>query len=317
MFLSIIVPVYNVASSLRECITSLCNQDLPADAYEVICIDDGSTDDSLSILRELASVHPMLRVIQQKNAGVSAARNQGIVHAIGEYIWFVDSDDLIVKDTLKELQTIAADSGADRIAFNYYEIKEQFTPEERAAYEAGALEDPLKYRDLYVWSSILRRELMERYLLRFRNTAYGEDSLFMFEYLTHVEKQIDLPAVKYVYRRRASSATTVQSEEAERKRFASRRYNATVLRDYYEGKNGPVPDRERCANQFMTYLLQILYMISQMPRKEAKRELSRLRADGLFPYPFPPECTHKRSYQTTRTDWYGKLFDKLYLRMTT
>ena len=67
----------------------------------------------------------------------------------------------------------------------------------------------------------------------------------------------------------------------------------------------------------MTYLLQILYMISQMPRKEAKKELSRLRADGLFPYPFPPECTHKRSYQTTRTDWYGRLFDKLYLRMTT
>ena len=96
IFVSIIVPVYNVEQYLRECLDSIAQ--LKAFSWEVILIDDGSTDSSGAICDEYAKREPKFRVIHQKNAGVSAARNAGLDAAKGEWIWFVDSDDSINPD---------------------------------------------------------------------------------------------------------------------------------------------------------------------------------------------------------------------------
>ena len=96
IFVSIIVPVYNVERYLRECLDSIAQ--LKAFSWEAILIDDGSTDSSGAICDEYAKREPKFRVIHQKNAGVSAARNAGLEAAEGEWIWFVDSDDSINPD---------------------------------------------------------------------------------------------------------------------------------------------------------------------------------------------------------------------------
>lgn len=93
---SIIVPVYNSQEFLHKCLDSLVNQTLHD--IEIICIDDGSTDDSLSILREYANADNRVIVITQQNSGPSVARNKGLSIAKGKYILFVDSDDWLEYD---------------------------------------------------------------------------------------------------------------------------------------------------------------------------------------------------------------------------
>ena len=101
--LSIIVPVYNAEKWLRRCVDSLLNQDLPREDYEIILVDDGSTDGSLKICDEYLAAHPgLVRVIHQPNSGVSMARNTGIELAKGEYLSFVDSDDYITYDFIEK-----------------------------------------------------------------------------------------------------------------------------------------------------------------------------------------------------------------------
>ena len=93
--LSIVIPIYNDEKHLEECLESLINQEVSFDKYEIICIDDGSTDNSNLILEKYNKQIDNLTVFHQNNSGVSVARNRGLELAKGTYIWFVDADDFI------------------------------------------------------------------------------------------------------------------------------------------------------------------------------------------------------------------------------
>ena len=88
---SVIIPVYNVEPYLKQCMDSVVGQTLKD--IEIICVDDGSTDGSLDILKEYATEDSRIQIIEQKNAGAGAARNNGMRHATGKYLSFLDSDD--------------------------------------------------------------------------------------------------------------------------------------------------------------------------------------------------------------------------------
>ncbi|WP_455644913.1 glycosyltransferase family 2 protein [Methanosphaera sp.] len=113
---SIIIPVYNSSKYLLECLDSIKRQTLTD--FEVICIDDNSTDDSLNILKKYADNDQRFKVLQQEHKGPGAARNKGIREASGEYILFIDSDDWIEKDTLDTLYTQASKTNSDLVLFN-------------------------------------------------------------------------------------------------------------------------------------------------------------------------------------------------------
>lgn len=129
--LSFIVPVYNVAPYLRKCVDSLLAQDY--DDYEIILVDDGSTDDSPQICDEYAKMSqesrvksqelPPIRVIHQKNGGLSAARNTGIKAAKGEYICFVDSDDYWEENVLGSLMEQVERENLDVLRFDYQNVR--------------------------------------------------------------------------------------------------------------------------------------------------------------------------------------------------
>ena len=116
MKLSIIVPVYNVQDYLKTCITSLFNQNIDTYEYEVIAVNDGSTDNSLAILESLKKIFD-IKIITQENQGLSGARNTGIDAALGEYLLFIDSDDYILKNTLKEALNISQKKDLDILEF--------------------------------------------------------------------------------------------------------------------------------------------------------------------------------------------------------
>ena len=113
---SVIVPVYNVAPYLRQCMDSIVGQTLRE--IEIICIDDGSTDDSPAILREYAALDARVTILPQENQGVSAARNHGLSVAQGEYVIFWDSDDWFELDALELLYSIASERRADMVICN-------------------------------------------------------------------------------------------------------------------------------------------------------------------------------------------------------
>jgi len=128
MKFSIVVPVYNVENYLEKCINSLlCQADV---GYEVILIDDGSTDSSGAICDDYLAANPgLLRVIHQVNAGVGAARNTGIAAARGEYILFVDSDDYIAPSALFTLNKELEKNPCDILCFNYTDVIDGKTTE--------------------------------------------------------------------------------------------------------------------------------------------------------------------------------------------
>jgi glycosyltransferase involved in cell wall biosynthesis len=117
MRLSIIVPVYNVEKYLERCVTSVFRQNLSEDDFEIVMVNDGSTDDSYHVAQELASRYHQIKLYSQENGGLSAARNTGLKHALGRYIQFLDSDDWLLDDSLRPILKIAEDKDLDICAF--------------------------------------------------------------------------------------------------------------------------------------------------------------------------------------------------------
>ena len=103
--ISVIIPVYNVEKYLGRCLDSVVNQTFTD--IEIICINDGSSDNSLEILKRYAQRDRRIKIFTQENSGLSASRNVGMKYASGDYIYFIDSDDYLVKTAFEELYKIA------------------------------------------------------------------------------------------------------------------------------------------------------------------------------------------------------------------
>ena len=118
MDISVIVPVYNVENYLEKCLNSIVGQTFTGD-FEVICVDDGSTDKSGEILDKYAKRYPNIKAIHQNNQGLSGARNTAIKHITGKYTMFVDSDDFLKKDAMAKLYEYAEERKADLVVFDH------------------------------------------------------------------------------------------------------------------------------------------------------------------------------------------------------
>lgn len=117
MRLSIIIPMYNASQHIERCINSIYHQGLNVNEFEVIVINDGSTDNSLEIVKDYFTSYKNIRFFSQKNSGQGAARNLGIKHATGEYILFLDSDDFLLPQSINKILAIVKHVSCDVINF--------------------------------------------------------------------------------------------------------------------------------------------------------------------------------------------------------
>ena len=181
MFLSFVVPVYNAAQYLPECLDSLLAQDISD--YEIICVNDGSRDASPEILGQYAAEHGNIRVINKENGGVVSARNAGLSAAQGDFIWFVDADDFLLPNILGFLKDKAAETACDRLIVGGYQFTDRLTDEEVALSRQRKLPINSQWYDSVVWRSLLRREFLLENGLNFRypELTHGEDGLYMYE----------------------------------------------------------------------------------------------------------------------------------------
>lgn len=217
--LSIIIPVYNVEKYIRPCLLSVLNQGLGTDEYEVILINDGTPDNSLNMIKDLIESHRNIKVIEQDNKGLSAARNIGLTKATGKFVIFVDSDDYLIENSVKGLLNIALDSNADLIVADYIVqanettttikiYKAEFTSQKIKSGSELFLED-LKLRDYFIWRTIYKRDFLIEQNISFIEGITFEDSPFTIECYLKAEKCVRISYPFYVYRRRHGSLSSL------------------------------------------------------------------------------------------------------------
>lgn len=207
---SIIVPVYNVSRDLAECISSIRRQTYQD--WQLVLVDDGSTDSSGIICDEFSAQDARIKVIHIPNGGVSNARNVGMANATGTWITFVDGDDWISDDFIEKLtQPVLQDPELDFVhcgCENYVEGK-GFSVNQK--YEHFASTDPTvllqRFRGLVV-SKLFKKSILEEYGIIFdRQVKLGEDYIFALDYMLHVKKYSFIPLTGYYYRFRESSVS--------------------------------------------------------------------------------------------------------------
>lgn len=214
--ISIIVPIYNAEKYLHQCIKSLLDQGLKAEEYEIILVNDGSTDKSLSICEQYKNANPNIIIISQSNAGVSAARNQGIDHANGEYICFVDADDYLIPNGLSYLLSHYNYKQCDilrywsTILYNEEDTNQDCTGKE--LYKGNGWEF-IENNGLDTFSIcyLYNNNFIKRNNLRFSPYIIGEDFLFISSVLLTNPAIISTSSNIYRYIIHTQSATTTRS----------------------------------------------------------------------------------------------------------
>lgn len=316
MFLTLIIPVYNAEKYLPECLDSLLAQDLPAEDFEIICVNDGSKDGSLSVLQTYADKYPNIRIIDKENGGVTTARNAGLEAAQGAFIWFIDADDLIKENILAQLKAMVPETGCDRVVFGAYEFMDALTEEELEKSRKKELTSNTSWYDAVVWRSLLRTEFLRQHNLYFRypELTHGEDGMFMYEVTLADPITVATEEVLYFYRIHSGSADASVSVESLKKKLRSHVRITQILQQHFLAQEIPA---EGSANKMMIYLWKSMYEATQLPYKDAHAALQGLREAGLFPCRRPKECTMTTSFMTDRTDLVGRVFDKVYLNLHT
>ena len=183
ILVSIIMPVYNVEKYLEKTLESVKAQSFQN--YELIAINDGSTDKSFEILKMYQDRMPQLYIMDQKNSGVSTARNRGIKRATGEYVCFLDADHQLSPDYLEHMYKIAVEKKADMVVCNYvpfrkspifekYSEKPIFVQSSENLVQAGVLTS--------AWTKLIKTSMLLGYNIEFeRNMTYGEDLFFSWK----------------------------------------------------------------------------------------------------------------------------------------
>lgn len=222
---SVILPIYNVENYLRQCLDSVIHQTLKD--IEIICVNDGSTDTSLDIIREYADKDARIVVITGPNGGYGKAMNKGLDQASGEYIGIVEPDDYVALDMFEKLYRTAYDSKLDFVKADFYRFYTNEKGEEERQYEYidstkkryGELlnpsEDPSTIRFmLNTWTGIYKREFLEQYHIRHHETpgASFQDNGFYFQTFIYAKRAMIVNQAYYM-NRRDNPNSSVKSKE--------------------------------------------------------------------------------------------------------
>ena len=222
--ISLIIPVYNIERYLRECLNSITNQTFKD--FEVICVNDGSTDSSLNILEEYSKQDSRFKIINQENKGAGAARNNGLKHALGEYIQFLDSDDVFESTMLEELYNKIQDFNADLAVCSCKKINEQgeiiedsnplwplkldLAPLNTAFNWKDYTEDILSMFCVIPWNKLCKKEMLIKNNIEFQNISSSNDVAFGHKVKICAEKIVvfDRKLIKYRYHHKESISKT-------------------------------------------------------------------------------------------------------------
>ena len=218
MTLSIIIPVYDVEQYIGPCLESIYRQGLLDEDFEVIVVDDGSTDNSIKVVEDIQSHHHNIRIVHLDHAGPSVCRNEGIELARGEYVLFVDSDDLLMDNGLATLLPRALETAADMVVADFVRMNDAEIPstcesrlmDTREVDKLGLdyyVEDYESGVGSFIWRILYRRAFLDEYRIRLFPGVYYEDIPFLQECYLKAQRVIGIHLLYYIYRIRQRSCT--------------------------------------------------------------------------------------------------------------
>lgn len=218
IILSIIIPVYNVEKYIRTCLESVYKQGINDEYFEVIIINDGTKDRSIDLIQDIISLHKNIIVYTQDNKGISTTRNKGIEIANGRYIFMLDSDDLLIDNSLSLLLGKALSDEYDLIVADYTEMTDDSIAKNKINYnytinfeektgEQLLLED-LNPRKCYLWRILYRKDFLIKEKISFIPGIIFEDIPFVHMCFLKARKCLRTNLLVYIYRRGVQTSET-------------------------------------------------------------------------------------------------------------
>lgn len=267
---SVIIPVYNVTSSLERCVRSVLNQSYRD--FEIILIDDGSKDGSADICDRLVQKYTNIRVVHQSNSGVSAARNRGIELAKGRYLCFVDSDDYVERDYLRSLLLGLEHAGAD-IAFCDLCGKQLLVSKQTMESSSEIINAILGYgkdeNNQAVWNKMFDRDVVGD--LRFNADIFlGEDTLFCVEYAKRCKRGVYVSQGLYHYDDSTSSNAYRSNPKLLKKYLTYIKSRERMLEDTSMLEEGTI---RRIQNSYLKSLYDSYFIARSCKQKEIQQRL--------------------------------------------
>lgn len=287
---SVILPIFNTEKYLKACLDSIINQTYKN--LEIICVDDGSTDGSLKILEEYSSKDSRIKIINQQNQGVSAARNVGIDNATGDYVSFVDPDDWVELNMYETLNKYIQEKNPAVLLFEYNVCYEQtdkvmskiFTKKMKSRFNIDIAnrnrynfydfeKDKILFYVDSIWNKVYSIEMLNKYNFRFPPFKKGEDTLLILNILLHKISVDCVTDVFYNYRIRVSSTITKEYYFNTLSIFDKLDYISKMLKECdvdSELKNG-----------FKKYKLRKIYECEKKCLPELKEEFIKLAKENM------------------------------------
>ena len=222
--LSFILPCYNVGRYIAECLDSIYAQGFPEDEFEVIAVNDCSTDDTRAVIVSRAEKHDNLRLIDHEtNLTAGGARNTGISAAQGRYIWFVDPDDAIKENCLKELLEKAGERDADILFFNFDDCDEHLQLiREDLTFPTSDILSGQEYVQRYfpgrlsrfgiIWRAIFKTDFLKDNGLQYPHIRKAQDVVFLWKAVLHAGRVCSVENAYYRYRNNPYSVMKHQLE---------------------------------------------------------------------------------------------------------
>ena len=214
--LSIIIPLYNCEKYIKQCLDTIFRQEMNESEFEVIVIDDGSKDNGYSLASEYAKRHQNVLVVKQENQGVACARNNALEKATGDYVTFVDADDMLVSGSLSTLIKIAVENKADIVKAAHKEVPEDAVCEDFSSNHDNssiqvmtgeeAIVNVTRMKEGYCWGYLISRKLITDNRLLFPpKVAFMEDWAFITQAILKSRTFVNADVLLYLYRRNSSS----------------------------------------------------------------------------------------------------------------
>ena len=284
---SVIVPVYNVEEYIEECLESIVNQTYQS--LEIIVVEDGSTDESRQRIQKYLNDDRIL-FIEQKNKGLSGARNTGMSRASGEYILFVDSDDYIDTNLLSNLVPLMQDNQLDLIRFNgmaftdgmektinqkYYDFSHRLV--ENHIYKEDSFKANSRTFASPVYLYLARRSVLTKNDLTFREDIIHEDELFTPQVFVHIKTMMYVNAFYYYRRYRENSIMTIQTPEQLKRSFDSYFKIFKELEQLYESNKYKKEQKKLVKRQMLS-----IYNGIQESKIEEKTSVKELKSISLI-----------------------------------
>ena len=283
--ISVIIPAYNVEKYIEECLRSVMNQTLKE--IEIICIDDGSTDDTLIILNNLKNEDSRICIISQANKGLSNARNQGILKSTGQYILYLDADDKLELDAMEKIYSVLAVNNYDILYFSAgcfsieesKSIKDELNRLQTFYFRPRYVLEPIKGTDFFsqCWKEhkyivsaclqVIKREYLEENKFKFSEGILHEDNIYTFITLVNAERVGSIPTVLYDRRIRNDS---IMTKKKDYKNVYGLFVSYCLLMDELDKYRFIDDNLVRCINEYLYSLiseaLRIFYMLNEQEK---------------------------------------------------